>query len=300
MICFVESGVSSGVLPLVPVRLATVKDVRDYGGTLTIELCLKEFVFTRSEEFTQAVVTSTGGISPTMVEGGAVQGRFCFEVDRARVLPVASIGAQLTVWSTVVEQLQMSSAFKDEPYFWVLTGVVDLGANRTSSEELRKWPHYLSYSNQQAVEIYHYRPQKSQVPQGAISIEAGGPVVGTSPPTLEVDSRYDLKRWYFGTTEPSSKDQFGWFRFRTNQDWTLDLPVALKKSWWNYPLAVALCGSFIALPPITAYVTQHYHEITLNSIDAPHWGLIVNVGLSLASGLVAAAVVLASLPRLRP
>lgn len=150
------------------------------------------------------------------------------------------------------------------------------------------------------LKIYHYRPQRDGTPAGTLAVRVGGPIESGSPEEIEIDSRYDLKKWLFRTRERDMRSHYGWFSIRSNEEWNLDLPVLIEKAYLGFGRAVAVAGTFIAMPSIVAYGNSHLDEMAVELGGTPHFGFFITTMISLVAGWIAAAVVLASLPSVRP
>ena len=95
-------------------------------------------------------------------------------------------------------------------------------------------------------------------------------------------------------------DHYGWFSIRSNDEWALELPVVMKRTFLGFTRASFLAGTFIAMAPIVSYVTSHLDEMTFRLDASPHIGFLIIASASLLSGWIAAATVMLSLPRMRP
>lgn len=298
VICFADNTVQAGKLPLLPVRIAKITAARFHGETISLSLSMQEFICADHETFTQKVVSATKNDSPQKKE--KVTGAFCLMAERANILDEGEIAADLKVWEKLVEKLQKFSHFCDERFFWTVLGIVDPKANSWGEEKFLEWKDKLKPSTSRAIQIYHYRPQQEGIPDGSLTIEVGGPVEKNSPDKIEIDSRYDLKRWLFSTPNRTTKTQYGWFRIGVDDEWSLDLPVYLKKSWIGVFWAAIIAGTFMATPTVATFVNSHLSELSFSWGGQPHGGFWLTTGIALVSGWVAAAAILASLPRIRP
>jgi len=85
-----------------------------------------------------------------------------------------------------------------------------------------------------------------------MEVTFGNLLQSVTPPDTKIDSRYDLKSWWFSTGDNVQRRQTTWLRVKTADSWEMDLPLTLGASYW----CPFVSGALVAAPAILALVTQ--------------------------------------------
>jgi len=302
IVCFID-GQPAGVSPLFPVRKILIEAVVNHGSTISLTLRMQGFAFAEAPAFTKAVDAASKNASPRKNEEGKLSGKFFFAVpssQRGPAIEGLSVDETIAQWERIVEYLQGTATFADEPFFWTVLGLGMPSQKSPRDERFRIWEEKLQPNVYRCLLIYHYRPQSGgELPDAGLTVKVGGPVESASPEEIGLDSRYDLKRWFFRTDARDQSTHYGWIRIRSNKTWDLDLPAILPGSPFGLIAKVFGAGIFIAAPAIISLIDRHADEIVWTLGGQPHMGLWVKCLLSLISGWVAAWLVLCGVPRVR-
>jgi len=272
IVCSVSSK-GFGVLPLVPVRKVKVQKPRVHGETISIPLVMGEVALAYSAtDFTDELDKLTGGKTPRIKQDGqSPEGYYFFD---SRQPGNVEIGTSVSIWERTVSTLRDQHAYKDEPFFWVALGVEDANTPLDPSA-LHPWPREIEPRHQYRLLIYHFQPRGGTRPNSKMEVTFGDPLQSIVAPDTAIDSRYDLKGWWFGTGDGKSRPQPTWLRIRTADSWDLDLTITVGSSYWR----PVISGALVAVPAILALIPQPLTLETKFFLGAV--GVAVGIGSSL-------------------
>lgn len=267
IVCAVASkGV--GVLPIVPVRKVMVQRPRVHGQTISVALTIDRVVSANSAAFTAELDTLSNSRSPRIKEEGQnPEGAYFFE---AGVPTNIEIDASVSTWEQTVSTLREQLAYKDEPFFWVALGI-ESTEEELNTSRLNLWPSEIEPRQQYRLLIYHFQPRGGSRPDSKMEVSFGNLLQSVVPPDTKIDSRYDLKRWSFSTTDNVQRPQPTWLRIRTAEAWDIDLTVLVGASYWR----PVISGALVAVPAILALVPQNLPWETKSLLGAG--GVVVGV-----------------------
>jgi len=303
VVCFVNTE-SPGISPLYPVRKVLIESVAIHGSTLSLTLRMRGFAYADPTLFTGTVGPASGNLSPRKNEQGNLGGKYFFSIPdpgQGQAGHGVSVEETIAQWERIVEQLQGTPTFATEAFFWTVLGMGDPAQKVSRDETFRTWNENLKPDVYRSLLIYHYRPQSGDVPDAKLAVKVGGPLESGSPEVIEIDSRYDLKRWFFRTESRDQVTHYGWIRIRANDTWDLDLPALMPGSWFSLVGKALLAGTFIAGPAVATAIGRHSDQFEFTLGGQPHWGLCAEISFSLFAGWVAAFLVLfySGVPRVR-
>jgi hypothetical protein len=247
IVCSVASS-GDGVLPIVPVRTVSVEKARVHGETISVSLTMGQVVLADSPGFTIELDGLSGKKTPRIGEsGGSPQGSYFFESESPKI----QVGSTVSLWEQTVSALRKQHAYKDEPFFWVALGIED-AAGVLDAAELHAWPRSIHPRKQYRLLIYHFQPRGGPRPNSKMAVSFGDLLQSVTPPDTAVDSRYDLKSWWFSTSDNVQRARTTWLRIRTADSWDMDLTVSVGASYWR-PL---VSGALVGAPAILALIPQ--------------------------------------------
>jgi hypothetical protein len=247
IVCSVASK-GRGLLPMVPVRKVSVQKPRVHGETISLALTVKEVAVANPADFTAQLDILSMGQSPRVVtEDKGPEGAYLFESETPKG---TEVGSSVLLWERAVSTLREQHAYKDEPFFWVVLGIENSNQSMDTSR-LHSWPEKLSPREQYRLLIYHFQPRGGTRPNSKMEVTFGTLLQTVAPPDTKIDSRYDLKGWWFSTSD-NARSQPTWLRIRSADTWDLDLTITVTASHWR-PL---LSGTLIGVPAILALIPQ--------------------------------------------
>jgi len=245
--CSVASK-GEGILPIVPVRKVRVQKPRVHGETISVALTINEVVVADPAEFTRELDKLSNGQSPRIRQGGQnPEGSYLFE---AETPGKTEAGSSVLLWERTVSTLREQHAYKDEPFFWVAIGV-EHPDEPLDTSQLHSWPDELKPREQYRLLIYHFQPRGGTRPNSKLEVTFGTLLQTVAPADTKIDSRYDLKSWWFSTSD-NTRAQPTWLRIRSAESWDMDLTVTIGASYWRPVLA----GALIGVPAILALIPQ--------------------------------------------
>jgi hypothetical protein len=248
IVCSVASN-GDGVLPIVPVRTVRVQKPRGHGDTISVTLTIDQVVSADPAQFTSDLDKLSESKSPRIKEvGHNLEGCYFFE---AETPGGTEVGSSLSLWEQTVTTLREQHAYKDENFFWVALGI-ERTTEPLDTSKLHVWPTAIDPRQEYRLLIYHFQPRGGPSPNSKMELSFGTLLQSVAPPDTKIDSRYDLKSWWFSTSDNTQRPQPTWLRIRTADSWDLDLTLTVLASHWK-PL---LSGVLVAVPAILALIPQ--------------------------------------------
>lgn len=248
IVCSVASK-GNGILPIVPVRKVMVQKPRVHGETISLQLTVDQVVLADSAGFTSELDKLSNHKSPRIPEAGkSPEGAYLFE---AAMPGKAEVGASVSIWERTVSTLRQQHAYKDEPFFWVALGI-EKANEPLDTSELHPWRNLIEPRGEYRLLIYHFQPRGGDRPDSKLEVTFGNLLQSVTPPDTKIDSRYDLKSWWFSTSDNTQRAQPTWLRIRTADSWDMDLTVNVGASYWR----PVVSGALVAVPAILALVPQ--------------------------------------------
>jgi hypothetical protein len=249
IVCSVASK-GNGILPIVPVRKVRVQKPRVHGETISLQLIVDQVVLADSAEFTSDLDRLSNHKSPRIQEAGqSPEGYYLFE---AAMPGKAEVGTNVLIWERTVSALRQQHAYKDEPFFWVALGIESTDQPLDTSE-LHPWPDLIGPRTEYRLLIYHFQPRGGARPDSKMEVTFGNFLQSVTPPDTKIDSRYDLKSWWFSTSDNTQRTQPTWLRIRAADSWEMDLTIKVEASYWR----PVVSGALVAVPAILALIPQH-------------------------------------------
>lgn len=283
IVCYVDLQ-GAGPLTMIPVRSVRVERINVHGRTVSIGLRMKEFNYAEPVVFTKELFDLSGNVSPQKIND-EVEGKYLFEVDS---LPVSlKTGQTVGDWEEVVVLLRDQAAFADEPFFWTVVGA-HLEGSKMDSNVFSEWPQK-PISDPFDLLVYHYQPKPGPRIDSKLTISTGSSLERSGPSEIDIDSRYDLKRWRLYPEPSGYSARETWIRIRTADRWNLDLSVTVKGPFGRTLAKAVVAGALIAVPSIITILTQKDVSETMRMVIS---------GVSLVSGILAASAVVFSIEKL--
>jgi hypothetical protein len=282
-VCYIDLD-GEGVLTMIPVRAVEVTRIHMHGRSVSLVLKMGGIHYADPTIFTKETFAASGSLSPQK-HGVNISGKYFFEVS---TMP-SSLKTGFTVgdWEKAVTLLRDQPAFKDEPFYWTTIGILQEGG-AIDSNRLGVWPEQ-PLTREFDVLIYHYLPKPSPRIDSKLSVTGGGALEPSGPAEVDIDSRYDLKRWRFLPKPNSYGSRETWLRIRTADRWNLDLRIRIKGPFGATLIKAVVAGTLIAIPTVVSAMTQK--DIT---VTAKLWVAAV----SLVAGVLAACAVVFSIEKL--
>lgn len=248
IVCSVASK-GTGVLPVVPIRTVKVQRPRVHGQTISVTLVADKVVLGDHHEFTKVLHELSGKKSPQVKEAAqGPEGSYFFESE----LPGGTeLGDSVALWEKTVAALREQHAYKDEQFFWVALGI-ESTSKALDTSKLHSWPISLATGQNYKLLIYHFQPRGGAKPDTKMEVSWGTLLQSVTPADTRIDSRYDLKSWWFNTNDNTQKVQPTWIRIRSADSWDMDLTLAVRSSYWR----PVISGALVAVPAILALVPQ--------------------------------------------
>jgi hypothetical protein len=255
IVCSVATK-GTGLLNLVPIRAVEVTTIRTHGSTISVLLKMGNVLYTESTSFTSEMASLSGDATPRKTtEEASPTGSYFFETN---ALPAQlQEGVTLALWEKMVTTLRSQHAYTDEPFFWTVIGVERNDGDARDVTSLRGWPESLGAGQDMRLLAYHLQPKGGPKPDSKLQLSAGRGLEIISPPSMSVDSRYDLKEWAFQTTSSSTRAIATWLRMRVADTWDLDLQVRIRPSYWRRIGRASVTGLLISAPSIAAILPQN-------------------------------------------
>jgi hypothetical protein len=248
IVCSVASK-GNGVLPIVPIRKVNVHRPRFHGETISVKLTIEEIILADWAEFTSKLDNLSHNQTPRIKQlGQNPEGSYLFE---AEMPGNVEVGSSVALWEQTASVLREQHAYKDEPFFWVALGL-EHTAEELDTSKLHAWSYTLKPRRQYRLLIYHFQPRGGARPDSKMEVTFGNLLRSVVPPDTKIDSRYDLKSWWFSTSDNVQRRQPTWLRIRTADSWDMDLTVTVRASYWR----PVVSGALIAVPAILALVPQ--------------------------------------------
>lgn len=276
IVCWVDME-GNGPLTMIPVRAVKILQVNLHGRSLSMLLEMSDFHYAEPIPFTSEVFSLSGNASP-QCKAGKPEGKYFFEI--STLPPSLRTGTTVGDWEELVSLLRQQKPFQDEAFFWVAVGIETEG-NQLNTEVLSRWSTE-PISKPFDLLVYHYQPRQAPAVESKLAVITSSDLVTIDPPELEVDSRYDLKRWRFEPVLDKYRTREGWIRIRTNNKWDLDLKIRVKSSWGRGVFKSTVAGVLIAIPSILSIATQR--DVTTEM-------RLILSGISVVAGFLAAAAV---------
>lgn len=238
---------------VVPCRIASLVDVVPLGSTVSLQLELADFALASDiSRFNEDLAALAGDVVPKW-DGQRVRGSFWFEVNGE--LHSVTRSSDMAVWENLVEQIAERKDFEDEPFFYAIQDLLEVGPDRPVPA--KKNLYKLRPNREYDVRIYHFHPTHGE-PQSLIGLETSHPSLSfTTNPRVLLDSRYDLKRIRLRTMSPVSREPgvLAVRRQTLNQPewaWEFDLPIQVRGTFWRKLALGLLIGTFLAVSPIVS------------------------------------------------
>jgi hypothetical protein len=220
MVCSVASK-GDGLLPIVPVRTVKVQRPRVHGETISLRLIVDQIALADAIEFTSELDTLSSNVNPRIKQpGGSPEGSYLFE---AKMPSRIEVGSSVSLWERTVSALREQHAYKDEPFFWVALGIEDTDESLDTSE-LHTWRATTEPRRQYRLLIYHFQPRGGVRPNSKMEVSFGDLLQSVVPPDTKIDSRYELKSWWFTTNDNPQRPQPTLLRIRTANSWICTYP----------------------------------------------------------------------------
>jgi hypothetical protein len=260
-----------GAVELIPIRLARVTSASAPGRTVSLTFAVDKIVYSSNlKAFNNEVPKLTGNSLPQWVDG-SLKGSYCTELTKR---PANLIEAEdLSQWEEVVTQLAARRDFENEETFFTVVGLLTESELNAMSAKIRhvSWPRELPAYASRVLVLYHYHPTKSPTSL-EISIRVGSELKLQSPAKVQLDSRYDLKKFQMQSEDPSLGGQLSWIILSTEDPATtkrfeLEISVSirgnrLKRYFIATAIALGLTGAQIVplvtredLTPVTILVS---------------------------------------------
>jgi hypothetical protein len=238
-----------GVLPIVPVRKVRVQKPRVHGETISIKLVVDQVVVADSAGFTSELDSLTNNRVPRIKEEGQnAEGYYLFE---AEMPSKTEVGSSVSIWERTVSALRQQHAYKDEPFFWVALGI-ESSDKQLDTSELHPWRNVIEPRGEYRLLVYHFQPRGGPRPDSKMEVTFGDLLQSVTPPDTKIDSRYDLKSWWFSSSDNAQRTQPTWIRIRTADSWDMDLTINVGASYWR----TVASGALVAVPAILALAPQ--------------------------------------------
>jgi hypothetical protein len=255
----VDKSTPTGAIELVPVRLARVIFAAAPGGTVSLIFSVSKVAYSSNlDAFNNEVSNLTGRSLPRWLEGSP-KGSYCTELSN-RPTNLTEI-KDLSQWEEVINQLAVRKDFEHEETFFTVVGLLTEDELHTMGAELQHmlWPQELPANVLRDLVIYHYHPTKAPASLG-ISISVGPELRLQSPAKVQLDSRYDLKKFQVQSEDPLSRTQESWVSLvtedlATTERFELEIGVRvrgnrLKRLGIASVIAIGLTGAQI-VPLVT-------------------------------------------------
>jgi hypothetical protein len=268
LISYIDQHDKSKIPDFIPCRFAFISDARIHGTTVALGLCLQEFAFAENlDSFSKETRTLSGNVVPTWGQDGRLTGYYCLEIDADRSCPLTS-SKELATWERIVNQVAQRADFLDEKCFYTFHGIRDVCTQRTVS--LEGGALMLKPATTYEIELYHFHPTEGKS-NAFLRVQTETPLIRiTSNPTLEVNSRYDVKLVRIQTARPTTSetavlsifrgddlknDRFGKIDF--------DLRLVVSSVWLRNLLVGVLIGILLAAPQVIAAFSNS--QLTVNT-----------------------------------
>jgi hypothetical protein len=275
IVCSVASK-GNGVLPIVPVRKVKVEKPRVHGETISVALVVGQVVLASPTDFTSGLDRLSSNQIPRIKEGAQnPEGFYLFE---AETPDKVEVGSSVSLWERMVIALREQHAYKDEPFFWTTLGIESTQQTLDTSA-FHSWPISVEPRRQYRLLIYHFQPRGGPRPDSKMEVTFGNLLQSVTPPDTKIDSRYDLKSWWFSTSDNAPRPQTSWLRIRTADSWDMDLTLRIGASYWR----TLASGALVAVPAILALIPQNLEVQTKLALSA------VGVAVGIFSSFLAAS-----------
>jgi hypothetical protein len=288
LICYVDHD-DSGVLPIVPVRLATIDRANLHGSTLSVTMSVGDLAYSSSpSDFAQQVTQLSQGKNPRKDEEKISGSHFLLLPDKP---PVFERGRSIARWEQIIDVLYTRKAFAKHSFFWTVLGLVNV-TDTVDTNTFSDWPHVIAGESTYDLLLYHYLPHDRDISSPSnvnLALTVGGALRIEGPPVVPIDSRYDLVRWRITADAASLRTTETWMRIEG--EWNVDLGMAVGGALAKSLFLIMIGGTFVAGPAILSMIQA-----------SPYVGakLVLMCLVSWVSGVVAAATVLFGIQRIRP
>lgn len=204
LIAYLDLSDQSKVPEVVPCRFALLKEVAEAGTAVALQLELQEFaVASDVADANREIREKAKGNVPVWEPDGEkkkAKGDYCLEVktDPATI----SRSQKLDDWEKIVAELAKRADFKEETSFYTMLGITETPSKAAIAVNQGKYD--LRPGREYEVDLYHFYPKDSVLTDCLTLTTTSQWLTFTRNPTLQLDSRYDLKHTRFKTGKPTS------------------------------------------------------------------------------------------------
>lgn len=263
----------------VPCRFATIVDVAVHGTTASLVLELQEFASTDDcAGFTEQLRgMAADDEAPRRDDDGKIVGHH-WTLSRPSELVRRS--AALEAWERIVGQLATHEDFHATTAFFHMAGVLRIATSK--SAEFRAGRLQLTAATEYEASIYHFHPGQYVAAAGDVLELTLGDGAGRfiSNPKVPLDSRYDLKRVRF-TTSDATLDYQSYLTLSTanatTESTTTEIPLSINGLVFKTLLGGLGLGALLAVPQVVA---------ALNNPQLPARNLVVVVAVAVGVGIL--------------
>lgn len=264
LVCFIDPRLGRESL-LYPVRAATILAINQIGSTVAIEIETEEFVHGPIDFCTKRIRDSVKQAVFRKGTDGDSSG-FLF---LTTVVPFdwsgLEVESRVETWEKMVECVAGSDTFNKELMFWTVLSVSE-SSSKLDLDVFTKVPRALKGSASHIVRVYHYVPKSiDQGRTAELVCDIGGAAEAQSQATVQVDSRYDLKRWLFVTQGSYTESRHAWLIIapREGASWGVELHFHVNRILTRGAGMTFFIAVFLFLSSIGSFTDPTPIEIAL-------------------------------------
>lgn len=197
IMCFIDQGTKNITPELLPVRFATIEEVREHGTTKSIQLRVGDFCKTASvAKFNEDLRKKLGSL-PDFVEG-EIQGRYWL-YDKDGAEDFVQYSRELGDWEALIDQYHSLPNPVEELPFYRLESIKNVRLCRETRPVLEngELTFHLQSGHEYSASIYHYHPNRD-FPDVSLQVYCpNGHLIPLNGDNRVLHTRYDRKDYHF-------------------------------------------------------------------------------------------------------
>ena len=274
VLCYVDQTTKNFTPLVMPIRYATIGEVREHGSTMSIVFRLGDFCeFEQLNAFNEAFRTAQPEL-PEYVDG-KIAGKYWL-LDNGRVFEGVGRSNELSDWESLISSYyETPNSIEDMP-FYRFEGIFDTKTDTAirSTSEGGDLLYNLRGGKEYEARVYHFHP-KSDFPEYTLKVSADdGNLVPLNGDTRVLHTRYDRKDYRFKTKQIIlGTDSSLAFQRREKDSGKLIwedflLRIRIERSWKFVLLYIGIIATSFAAPFIVRTFTDPNNDwpVTLAAV----------------------------------
>jgi len=216
-------------------------------------------------------------------------GSFCLTIGSKLERAVRTLS--LDSWSAIGARLATTSTFQQEPFFYAVTEFQPSTTEKSDATEIATLSRSFKSSVDLRLTIYHKSFSPTISDGQRLTVSCGQSLTLTSPPSVDIDSNYNLNEWTLRSTGAAWTDTDTWIEVVPTSGSALSLRFAIGHQRWLTIGSIIVIAAFLPGPAALAALQASGGTLAK--------ALVVYIVGLVISGIPVALVALLGLPRLR-